>query len=342
MFRLENMVRPNILSLQRYSSARDEYHGTEGIFLDANENPFGMLNRYPDPHQQSVKAAIGRIKKIEVENIFIGNGSDEVIDLALRIFCTPGKDKIIVCPPTYGMYEVMSHIHDTAMITVPLTRGFQLDMSGILRATSQKENIKMIFLCSPNNPTGNSMDELEELISHFDGIVFLDEAYIDFSSKPSFIHMLHKFPNLIISQTLSKAWGIAGVRIGMAFASREIITLFDKTKPPYNISMINQEAALDILSREESFENNKAMILSEKKKLMTRLTGLAFVRKIYPSDTNFILVEMDDADHIYRGLLEHQIITRNRSREVAGCLRITVGTPEENNILMQTLELLPL
>ncbi|HQW24579.1 MAG TPA: aminotransferase class I/II-fold pyridoxal phosphate-dependent enzyme, partial [Saprospiraceae bacterium] len=186
------------------------------------------------------------------------------------------------------------------------------------------------------------MDELEELISHFDGIVFLDEAYIDFSSKPSFIHMLHKFPNLIISQTLSKAWGIAGVRIGMAFASREIITLFDKTKPPYNISMINQEAALDILSREESFENNKAMILSEKKKLMTRLTGLAFVRKIYPSDTNFILVEMDDADHIYRGLLQHQIITRNRSREVAGCLRITVGTPEENNMLMQTLELLPL
>lgn len=236
----------------------------------------------------------------------------------------------------------MAHIHDTDIIQVPLTNRFQLDMTGIFSAVSQEENLKMIFICSPNNPTGNNMDELEELISHFDGIVFLDEAYIDFSSKPSFIHMLHKFPNLIISQTLSKAWGIAGVRIRMAFASREIITLFDKTKPPYNISMINQEAALDILSREESFENNKAMILSEKKKLMTRLTGLAFVRKIYPSDTNFILVEMDDADHIYRGLLQHQIITRNRSREVAGCLRITVGTPEENNMLMQTLELLPL
>ena len=342
MFRLENMVRPNILSLKAYSSARDEYHGTEGIFLDANENPFGIHNRYPDPHQQALKAAISGIKEIPVENIFIGNGSDEVIDLALRIFCIPGKDKILVCPPTYGMYKVMAHIHDTDIIQVPLTNRFQLDMTGIFSAVSQEENLKMIFICSPNNPTGNNMDELEELISHFDGIVFLDEAYIDFSSKPSFIHMLHKFPNLIISQTLSKAWGIAGVRIGMAFASREIIALFDKTKPPYNISMINQEAALDILSREESFENNKAMILSEKKKLMTRLTGLAFVRKIYPSDTNFILVEMDDADHIYRGLLQHQIITRNRSREVAGCLRITVGTPEENNMLMQTLELLPL
>jgi histidinol-phosphate aminotransferase len=341
MFRLENLVRPNILSLRAYSSARDEYHGTEGIFLDANENPFGMLNRYPDPHQQSLKAAIGRIKEMAVENIFIGNGSDEVIDLALRIFCTPGKDKIIVCPPTYGMYEVMAHINNASILQVPLTDHFQLDTEGIFRA-AQEDNVKMIFICSPNNPTGNNIDELEELINNFSGIVFLDEAYIDFSPKPSIIHRLNEFPNLIISQTLSKAWGIAGARIGMAFASREIIALFDKTKPPYNISRINQEAALDILSREESFENNKALILSEKKKLMTRLTGLSFVRKIYPSDTNFILVEMDDADHIYRGLLQHQIITRNRSREVASCLRITVGTPEENNKLMQTLEQLPL
>lgn len=342
MLKLENIVRPNIFSLQAYSSARDEYHGTEGIFLDANENPFGMLNRYPDPHQQSVKAAISRVKDIPVENIFLGNGSDEVIDLALRIFCTPGKDKIIICPPTYGMYEVMANINDTGMIKIPLTSSFQLDMSGILNAALQQENVKMIFVCSPNNPTGNNMDDLEELISNFAGIVFLDEAYIDFSSKPSFIHRLNEFPNLIISQTLSKAWGIAGARIGIAFAGREIIALFDKTKPPYNISRINQEAALDILSREEMFESNKALILSEKKKLMTRLSGLPFVRKIYPSDTNFLLVEMDDADHIYRGLLQHKIITRNRSREVAGCLRITLGTPEENNILMQTLEQLHL
>ena len=342
MFRLENMVRPNILSLQAYSSARDEYHGSEGIFLDANENPFGTLNRYPDPHQQSLKEAISRLKEIPVENIFIGNGSDEVIDLALRIFCSPGKDKTIVCPPTYGMYEVMAHINDSSIIRVPLTINFQLDVAGILRVASQEENVKMIFLCSPNNPTGNNMDALEELIQNFAGIVFLDEAYIDFSAKPTLIHQLSEFPNLIVSQTLSKAWGLAGARIGMAFAGREIISLFDKTKPPYNISQINQEAALDILSQEELFKKNKTLILLEKEKLMTRLSVLSFVRKIYPSDTNFLLVEMEDADRIYHGLLQQQIITRNRSREVAGCLRITIGTPEENIRLIQTLEQLPL
>ncbi len=342
MFRLENIVRPNILSLKAYSSARDEYHGTEGIFLDANENPFGLLNRYPDPHQQSLKAAISGMKEIPLENIFIGNGSDEVIDLALRIFCTPGKDKIIICPPTYGMYEVMAHINDSTIVKVPLTRGFQLDMAGIRRAATQEENVKMIFICSPNNPTGNNMDALEVLIRNFTGVVFLDEAYIDFSVKPSLIHQLNEFPNLIISQTLSKAWGIAGARIGMAFAGREIISLFDKTKPPYNISQVNQTAAIDILSQKERFENNKALILSEKKTLMTRLSALPFVRNIFPSDTNFLLVEMKDADHVYRSLLQHQIITRNRSHEVPGCLRITVGTPEENKILMQTLEQLPL
>ncbi len=342
MFRLENMVRPNIMALQAYSSARDEYHGTEGIFLDANENPFGLLNRYPDPHQQYLKAAISSIKDIPVENIFIGNGSDEVIDQALRIFCTPGKDKTITCPPTYGMYEVMAHIHDTTIIPVPLTNRFQLDMAGIFRAALQEEDVKMIFLCSPNNPTGNNLDGLEELIKNFGGIVFLDEAYIDFSSKASLMHQLHDFPNLIISQTLSKAWGIAGARIGMAFADKDIIALFDKIKPPYNISQINQTAALDILSQEERFENNKALILSEKKKLMPRLTALPYVQNLYPSDTNFLLVKMDDADQVYQSLLQHQIITRNRSREVAGCLRITIGTPEENNILMQILEKLTL
>jgi len=342
MFRLENIVRPNILSLKAYSSARDEYHGTEGIFLDANENPFGILNRYPDPHQQSLKAAISRIKEMPVENIFIGNGSDEVIDLALRIFCAPGKDKIIICPPTYGMYAVMANIHDTTIIHVPLISGFQLDRAGIYQAIAQEKDVKMIFICSPNNPTANNMDGLEELIRNFNGIVFLDEAYIDFSSKPSMIPQLDEFPNLIISQTLSKAWGLAGARIGMAFAGKEIISLFDKTKPPYNISQQNQTAALDILSQQAAFENNKATIRSEKNKLIHRLSALPFVRKIYPSETNFLLVEMDDADLVYEGLLKHQIITRNRSREVAGCLRITVGTPKENNILMQTLEQLPL
>jgi histidinol-phosphate aminotransferase len=341
MFRLEKIVRPNILSLQAYSSARDEYHGTEGIFLDANENPFGILNRYPDPRQQSLKVAISRKKEIAVENIFIGNGSDEVIDLALRIFCTPGKDKAIICPPTYGMYEVMAHINDTGIIPVPLTNHFQLDMEGIFK-TAMEEDVKMIFVCSPNNPTGNSIDELEPLIRNFYGIVFLDEAYIDFSPRPSLISRLNEFPNLIVSQTLSKAWGIAGARIGMAFAGREIISLFNKTKPPYNISRINQTAALDILSREEKFENELTLILSEKKKLKERLTLLPFVRKIYPSDTNFLLVEMNDAELRYKSLLEHQVITRNRSRDVAGCLRITIGTPEENNILIQTLEQMPL
>lgn len=338
MFRLENIVRPNILSLKAYSSARDEYHGTEGIFLDANENPFGFNNRYPDPHQRALKAAISDIRKMAVENIFIGNGSDEVIDMAIRIFCSPGQDKIIVCPPTYGMYEVMAHIHDSVILRVPLSHDFQLDLEGILEATENNENVKMIFICSPNNPTGNNIEELDALIRNFSGIVFLDEAYIDFSVKPSLIHQLNEFPNLIISQTLSKAWGIAGARIGMAFASKEIISLFDKTKPPYNISQLNQRLALDTLSQVEKFENNKALILSEKNILVKRLSALPYVRHVYPSDTNFLLVEVADADHLYRGLLQHQIIIRNRSREVANCLRITVGTPEENNILMQTLE----
>ncbi len=342
MFRLENLVRPNILSLKAYSSARDEYHGTEGIFLDANENPFGILNRYPDPHQQALKAAISRIKEMPVENIFIGNGSDEVIDLALRIFCTPGKDKAIICPPTYGMYAVMAHFNDTRIIQVPLTDRFQLDMASIFHAVSQEKNVKMIFICSPNNPTGNNMEGLEELLRNFSGLVFLDEAYIVFSSQPSLHHPLHEFPNLIISQTLSKAWGLAGARIGMAFAGKEIISLFDKTKPPYNISRLNQTAALEIVSQQERFENNKATILAEKKKLITRLADLPFVRNIYPSHTNFLLVEMEDADLVYEGLLKHQIITRNRSHEIPNCLRITVGTPEENNILMQTLEKWPL
>ncbi|HSF88942.1 MAG TPA: histidinol-phosphate transaminase [Saprospiraceae bacterium] len=337
MFTLENLVRNNILSLKPYSSARDEYQGTEGIFLDANENPYGIHHRYPDPHQKALKAAISSMKGIPIENIFLGNGSDEVIDLALRIFCIPGKDKVIICPPTYGMYEVMAHIHDASILHFPLTHQFQLDMDGIFRA-AQKERVKMIFICSPNNPTGNNMEKLEELIRNFSGIVFLDEAYIDFSSTPSLITQLNLFPNLIISQTLSKAWGLAGARIGMAYAGEEIISLFDKTKPPYNISRNNQATALDILSQQETFEKNKATILSEKKKLMSRLAALPFVRNIYPSETNFLLVEMEDADLVYRGLLEHQIITRNRSREVANCLRITIGTPEENNILIQLLE----
>jgi histidinol-phosphate aminotransferase len=337
MLNLEKLVRKNILALQPYSSARDEYKGKDAIFLDANENPFGALNRYPDPKQLELKNKLSGIKHIATENVFVGNGSDEVIDLAYRIFCEPGKDKALTFTPTYGMYDVSAGINDVELIKVPLTNDFQIDFDSTEKYLKD-ENLKIIFICSPNNPTGNNIDNIERIIENFNGIVFIDEAYIDFSEAASFIKKIEQYPNIIVSQTFSKAWGQAAIRVGTAYASKEIINLYNKVKPPYNVSKLNQDAALVALSEDVLFQKNKAIILQERKKLIEKLTFLAIVKKIYPSDANFILVEVDDANKMYETLVAAKVITRNRNSVVRNCLRITVGSVEENERLLYLLK----
>ena len=334
---LDNLIRPNIKKLKPYSSARDEYKGSEGIFLDANENPFGSLNRYPDPYQKQLKKLLSEIKQVPVESIFVGNGSDEVIDLAFRIFCEPGKDKALTFSPTYGMYEVSAAINNVELIKIPLNKEFQIDME-LVRPYLSDNGIKPIFLCSPNNPTGNSLDGIEDLLKAFSGIVIIDEAYIDFSKRESWLKRLNEFPNLIISQTLSKAWGLASARIGLAFANAEIITWFNKVKPPYNVSELNQREAVNALMQKDKTSETIKLILSEKKDLENQLKKLPLVKKIFPSDGNFMLVEVTDADKIYSYLTDQKIIVRNRNSVVNNCLRITVGNPEENKRLINALE----
>lgn len=329
---IEKFVRPNILALKPYSSARDEFSGSEGIFLDANENPFGTLNRYPDPHQKELKAALSMIKSVPVQQIFIGNGSDEVIDLTYRIFCEPGKDSAIICPPTYGMYEVSANINNIELIRIPLTDDFQLDIDKIL-----SRKAKIIFVCSPNNPTGNRLNDIEKLLDNFNGIVVVDEAYIDFCPEHSLKSKINEYPNLIVMQTFSKAWALAGVRVGIAFANEKIISLFDKTKPPYNVSLINQQAALKALSRVDEFNERLDTILQQKVYLAEELSKMEIIKKIYPSDANFLLVEVSDANRIYNELVEKKVIIRNRNSQVKNCVRITIGTPEENKKLLEEL-----
>ncbi|MCL1679104.1 histidinol-phosphate transaminase [Elizabethkingia miricola] len=336
-FNLENLVRPNILKLKPYSSARDEYKGSTGVFLDANENPFGTLNRYPDPYQKEVKEKLSALKSIPVTQIFLGNGSDEVIDLVFRIFCTPGRDKALVFTPTYGMYEVSANINDTELLQLPLNSDFQIDKESILPFLTD-ENLKLIFICSPNNPTGNSIDNVDFILGKFNGIVFVDEAYIDFSTQKSWAEKLSQYPNLIISQTFSKARGLAAVRVGIAYSSPEIIALFNKTKPPYNVSQLNQEAALIALLDDKRYQSEIKTILGEKERLEKELLQLSVIKKIYPSDANFILVEVNDADGIYNNLVQQKIITRNRNSVIASCIRITIGTTEENNQLIAALK----
>ncbi|CAI9685924.1 histidinol-phosphate transaminase [Elizabethkingia anophelis] len=336
-FNLENLVRPNILKLKPYSSARDEYKGSTGVFLDANENPFGNLNRYPDPYQKEVKEKLSTLKSIPVSQIFLGNGSDEVIDLVFRIFCTPGRDKALVFTPTYGMYEVSANINDTELLQLPLNSDFQIDKESILPFLKD-ENLKLIFICSPNNPTGNSIENVDFILEKFNGIVFVDEAYIDFSTQKSWAEKLSQYPNLIISQTFSKARGLAAVRVGIAYSSPEIIALFNKTKPPYNVSQLNQEAALIALLDAKKYQSEIKTILGEKERLEKELLQLSVIKKIYPSDANFILVEVNDADGIYNNLVQQKIITRNRNSVIAGCIRITIGTTEENNQLIAALK----
>lgn len=334
-FNLKDIVRPNIWSLQPYSSARDEFTGTEGIFLDANENPYGDNNRYPDPHQRVLKQKLSELKgnEIKPENIFIGNGSDEVIDLAYRIFCEPGKDKVIICPPTYGMYEVSANINNVGIIRVPLTENFQLNIEEILN----QEEAKVVFICSPNNPTGNNLEDINKLLSNFKGLVIVDEAYIDFSTEESFISKIDKYSNLLVMQTFSKAWGLASARVGVAYASADIIGLMNKTKPPYNVSAPNQAKAIEALSNYSDYKEQLNIILKQRDYLRDELAKLDIVKKIYPSDANFLLIEVNDANNTYNSLVAKSIVTRNRTTQINNCIRITVGTPEENLELLNEL-----
>ncbi|MGX5689351.1 histidinol-phosphate transaminase [Arcticibacter tournemirensis] len=344
-FDLNNILRTNIKNLVPYSSARDEFQGEASVFLDANENSFGSpldtpYNRYPDPLQYVVKKRLSEIKGVPPQNIFLGNGSDEAIDILFRAFCRPGIDNVITLPPTYGMYEVSANINDVAVKKVPLTVNYQLNLEGIAEAIDP--NTKIIFICSPNNPTANSLyrEDIETVLANFQGLVVIDEAYINYSKQKTFIQELTEYSNLVILQTLSKAWGLAGLRIGMAFASEEIIGVFNKVKPPYNINQASQELALDALHNVEKVNEWIRETIQQRERLSAQLALMPFVEKIYPSDANFILVKTTDARAIYEFLVQHGIIVRDRSKVILceGCLRITIGTPEENTILSETLK----
>ncbi|MCZ8295903.1 MAG: histidinol-phosphate transaminase [Flavobacterium sp.] len=324
------LIRPNIAQLIPYSSAREEYTGTTGIFLDANEFPEGKYNRYPDPEAKAVQSVLAAQIGCAANQLILGNGSDEIIDLVQRAFGIPETDSIIVCPPTYGMYEVFANINNLECIRIPLTGDFQLDIPQILA-----QKAKILYLCSPNNPTGNELENIEILLQNFQGIVFLDEAYIDFSPSNSKIELLQNYPNLIIAQTLSKAKGLAGLRMGMGIAHPEIIAVLKKIKPPYNISQANQELALQALQNWDATAIET--LVKERDKLVEGLKNNPSVRRIFPSVTNFILVEMTEADRIYAFLTGRNLIVRNRSKDVPNTLRITVGTPQENELLLKTL-----
>ncbi len=339
---IEKLVRPNILSLVPYSSARSEFKGHAGTFLDANENPFDNgLNRYPDPLQEKLKAKISALKNIPASQIFLGNGSDEAIDLLVRIFCIPGQDHIITLPPTYGMYQVAADIAGVDVRQIPLTYDFQPDIARILTAASPQS--KILFLCSPNNPTGNSFhpDILRRLAKAFPGIVVVDEAYIDFSADPGMLPMLSEFPNLVILQTLSKAWGLAAIRLGMAFAGEPVIQLLNKVKAPYNLNILTQEKALQAIQDPGHKQQMVQILLEERKRLANALAEFPFVQQIFPSDANFLLVKVDAPDKLYHFLTRQGIIVRNRSSVplCEGCLRISIGTPEENTTLLEALQI---
>lgn len=339
MINIDKLVRDNVKALKPYSCARDEYQGNDGVFLDANENPFGTLNRYPDPYQKKLKAVISKIKNVPEEMIFLGNGSDEVIDLTYRIFCNPGTDKALTFPPTYGMYEVSAAINDVGMVKIPLDENFGINFNDVKPYLSDK-NLKLIIICSPNNPTGNSMNRntIEKIITSFNGIVLVDEAYNDFTGLPSLSASIEKYPNLIVMQTFSKAFGMASVRVGMAFSNTNIIRYFNKMKPPYNISTINQETVLKKLGKKDKIISQVKKIKKERENLLTGLKSISCITEVYPSDANFILVKVKDAGYIYNTLISNNIITRNRSSVINNCIRITVGTKEENKKLLKALK----
>jgi len=342
MFNLQNILRKNIKELVPYSSARDEFKGEASVYLDANENAYGSplnvsYNRYPDPLQFKVKKRLSEIKGVPPRNIFLGNGSDEAIDILFRAFCNPGTDNVITVPPTYGMYEVSANINDVAVRKIKLTPDYQLNMEGIAEAID--EHTKIIFICSPNNPTGNSInrDDIETILANFNGLVVIDEAYINYSRQKTFIQELTEYSNLVVLQTLSKAWGLAGLRVGMAFASEEIIEIFNKVKPPYNINEASQELALEALHNVDQVNNWIKETVAEREKLKTELSTLPSVITIYPSDANFILVKTVEPKEIYQFMVNRGIIVRDRSKVelCEGCLRITIGTPNENKLLIE-------
>lgn len=345
MFDPRDLLRPHLRELIPYSSARDDYQGSFGVFLDANENPLGSItsekwNRYPDPYQTKLKEKIAEIKGINPDHIFLGNGSDEPIDLLFRAFCEPGVDNVIINPPTYGMYKVSADINNVTAHEVLLTSDYDLDVDGIFETMDMQT--KIIFICSPNNPTGNdvTLSRIEQVLNAYNGLVVVDEAYIDFADRPSFIEKLSSYPNLIILQTFSKAWGLASLRLGMAFCSPAILSVLNKIKAPYNLSGLTQRTVLEALENKEEKDEMVSEILSSRTELKRLLSELPIVKKIHPSDANFYLVEIDNASEYYSRLIEKKVIVRDRSKVVLcdGCLRITVGTNYENFKLVQALK----
>lgn len=343
-FNLDSLVRDNIKKMTAYSSARHEFTGNASIYLDANENSFGSplpdnFNRYPDPLQMQVKEKLSKIKGVPPQNIFLGNGSDEAIDLLYRILCEPGRDNVIIFPPTYGMYEVCAEMNNVTLKKVNLTKEYQLDIDRIEDAIDPFT--RLIFICSPNNPTGNSINrtDVEIILNNFDGIVVIDEAYINYSKQKSFITELTEYPNLVVMQTLSKAWGLAGLRLGMAFASKPIIELMNKVKYPYNINTATQLLVSDALNNIDWVNEHIGITVTERERLRTELLNLSFTEEVYPSDANFLLAKMKNARIIYEQLCEKGIIVRDRSKVVLceDSLRITIGTEDENNKLIEAL-----
>lgn len=338
---INSLVRKNVLKLKPYSSARDDFKGNASVYLDANENPYpSPYNRYPDPHQLKLKEKISEIKKVNPEQIFLGNGSDEPIDLLIRAFCEPGVDNVMILQPTYGMYTISAEINAVEIKTVNLASDFDIDLTATEKAWNSKT--KLLFLCSPNNPSGNllSKGKIESLLKTFPGLVIVDEAYIDFTDDAGFVPLLDTYNNLVILQTLSKAWGLAAIRLGMCFSSKEAINILNKIKPPYNINILTQNVALESLNEIERKNNWVKEIRMEREILRTELSKLKIIEKVYPSDANFLLTKVKDAKATYNALVTKGIITRDRSNVVLcdNCLRITVGTPAENQVLLNELK----
>lgn len=341
MLNLQSLVRPNIWALEPYSCARDEFKGKPAhVFLDANESPYnGPINRYPDPLQEKLKARLAPLKQVRPSQIFLGNGSDEAIDLVYRIFCQPGKDNVVAIAPTYGMYKVCADVNDVDYRSVPLTDDWQLNVEGLLDATDA--NTKVIWLCSPNNPTGNDFprEAIDQVLRSFQGMVVVDEAYSDFSAQVPFRTMLDSYPNLIVLNTFSKAWASAAIRLGMAFASEEVIDLFNKVKYPYNVNLLTQEKAYAMIEDMQNFDSWLAQIRREREHVLPALSELPIVEKVFPTDANFVLIRVTDANAIYHYLVDRGIVVRNRHRvqQCGNCLRITIGTRDENSELLGAL-----
>ena len=342
---INSLVRPHLLDMKPYASARDEFTGKSEVYLDANENALGSvgskdLARYPDPHQQAIKAKLAQLKGVKPAQIFIGNGSDEPIDLLIRAFCSPGENEILIQPPTYGMYAVSASVNNVAVQQVPLTPDFQIDVPAVEAAIS--ESVRLLFVCNPNNPTGTRLnaDDVLTIANQFHGLVIVDEAYIDFSSQPSFIAHIEKHPNIVVLQTFSKAWGLAAARVGMLYGNEQVVAILKKIKPPYNVNAMSQEVVLEALDRVSDQKAYVAELVSLRRSLQTQLEGLSTVQKVYDSDANFLLTKVDEPGTLYHYLIDKGIIVRDRSKVqlCEGCLRITVGTKEENDRLLAAMQ----